>query len=261
MFLSEWRQFPSAPCLAGKKNLMTARVSMLLNSRASLTCFQACFLPGRAKDLSAPRVRATRFNIQKFYMVLALRWVFCTDLRTDSDLCFIHHRLVFITVVESVYSAVRTDSLYKADYVSPLKGKIIPRKIPTVLEANKKCWRLETRCMHFHSKATYKHGRKLVLDSPRNMYTEVSVAKWSTGRLPLPLPLPLGEHRWILLSRCKSQSGNVRVSDTRLLWNCLSQWCKITNVEYRFLYRFLVCFVAVYFLWTRSNNVFSSSTH
>ena len=56
MFLSEWREFPSAPCLAGKqkKNLMTARVSML-KSRASLTCFRACFLPGRAKDLSAPR--------------------------------------------------------------------------------------------------------------------------------------------------------------------------------------------------------------
>jgi len=34
---------------------MTARVSMLLKSRASLTCFRACFLPGRAKDLSAPR--------------------------------------------------------------------------------------------------------------------------------------------------------------------------------------------------------------
>ena len=33
---------------------MTARVSMLLKSRASLTCFRACFLPGRAKDLSAP---------------------------------------------------------------------------------------------------------------------------------------------------------------------------------------------------------------
>jgi len=29
--------------------------------------------------------------------------------------------LVFITVVESVYSAVRTDVLYKADYVSSLK--------------------------------------------------------------------------------------------------------------------------------------------
>jgi len=36
MFLSEWREFPSAPCLAGgEKNLMTARVSMLLKSRAS----------------------------------------------------------------------------------------------------------------------------------------------------------------------------------------------------------------------------------
>ena len=33
---------------------MTARVSILLKSRASLTCFRACLLPGRAKDLSAP---------------------------------------------------------------------------------------------------------------------------------------------------------------------------------------------------------------
>jgi len=63
MFLSELREFPSAPCFAGKKNfalqgkknLMTACVSMLLKSRASLTCFRACFLPGRAKDLSARR--------------------------------------------------------------------------------------------------------------------------------------------------------------------------------------------------------------
>jgi len=55
MFLSEWREFPSAPCLAGKKYLITTRVSMLLKSRASLTCFRACFLPGRAKYLSAPR--------------------------------------------------------------------------------------------------------------------------------------------------------------------------------------------------------------
>ena len=32
--------------------------------------------------------------------------------------------MVFITVVERVYCAVRTDSLYKADYVSSLKGYI-----------------------------------------------------------------------------------------------------------------------------------------
>ena len=60
MFLSEWREFPSAPCLAGKKKiLMTARVSMLLKSPASLTFFRACFLPGRAKDISAPRYWCT----------------------------------------------------------------------------------------------------------------------------------------------------------------------------------------------------------
>ena len=33
--------------------------------------------------------------------------------------------MVFITVVESVYSAVRTDSLHKADYVSSLKGSCV----------------------------------------------------------------------------------------------------------------------------------------
>jgi len=56
MFLSELREFPSARCLAGGKKLMTAHVSMLLKSRASLTCFRACFVPGRAKDLSAPGI-------------------------------------------------------------------------------------------------------------------------------------------------------------------------------------------------------------
>jgi len=60
MFLSEWLEFPSAPCLAGGggKNL-TARVAMLLKLRASLTCLRACFLPGRAKDLSAPSTYQT----------------------------------------------------------------------------------------------------------------------------------------------------------------------------------------------------------
>ena len=43
---------------------MTARVSMLLKSRGSLTCFRASFLPGRAKDLSAPRYcLATPFTL------------------------------------------------------------------------------------------------------------------------------------------------------------------------------------------------------
>jgi hypothetical protein len=39
----------------------------------------------------AVSLRTTRFKIKKFYMLFAMRWVFCRDLRTDSDLCFICH--------------------------------------------------------------------------------------------------------------------------------------------------------------------------
>jgi len=60
MLLSEWHEFPSSPCLVGKK--LTARVSMMLKSRAFLTCFRACFLPGRAKDLLAPRYKFSPFQ-------------------------------------------------------------------------------------------------------------------------------------------------------------------------------------------------------
>jgi len=49
-----WISFCALPCRK-KKTLMIVRVSMLLKSRASLTCFRACFLPGRAKDFLAPR--------------------------------------------------------------------------------------------------------------------------------------------------------------------------------------------------------------
>ena len=44
------------------------------------------------KSLSVS-LRTVRFNIQKFYMVLALCWVFCADIRTDSDLCRLYHKL------------------------------------------------------------------------------------------------------------------------------------------------------------------------
>ena len=44
-------------CAANSLQRGEARVSMLLKSSASLTCFRACFLPGRTKDLSAPLYR------------------------------------------------------------------------------------------------------------------------------------------------------------------------------------------------------------
>jgi len=45
MFPSEWREIPSAPCLARKKNLMAVRVSMLLKSRTSpdMPSFNLCY--------------------------------------------------------------------------------------------------------------------------------------------------------------------------------------------------------------------------
>jgi len=49
MFLSEQREFPSAPCLAGKKNLMRALFSMLLKSRLSSDMLP--FSPVTRKDL------------------------------------------------------------------------------------------------------------------------------------------------------------------------------------------------------------------
>ena len=45
--------------------------------------------------------------------------------------------LVFITVVESVYCAVRADSLYKADYVSSLKGYV---KIFRIIRKHRQRW-------------------------------------------------------------------------------------------------------------------------
>ena len=47
-----WISFGDLLCV--KKIFMTTRVSILLKSRVSLTCFGACFSTGRAKDLSAP---------------------------------------------------------------------------------------------------------------------------------------------------------------------------------------------------------------
>ena len=63
-----WISFGALPCR--KKNFMTAGVSMLLKSRTSLTCFRACFLPGRAKDLSGPRYLRLNFRIFLAYNLL-----------------------------------------------------------------------------------------------------------------------------------------------------------------------------------------------
>jgi len=53
MFLSEWREFPSAPCLAGRKKLDdSSRLDVVEIAHPDV--LQACLLPVRAKDLSTP---------------------------------------------------------------------------------------------------------------------------------------------------------------------------------------------------------------
>ena len=107
MFLSEWREFPSAPCLAGKKNLMTARVPMLSKSRASLTCFRTCFLPGPAKDLSAPRYFEENIYIQ----VLTLRSVPVKVKQTTINPTIANSEIYFLPIAYSILP-------YKLEYVT-----------------------------------------------------------------------------------------------------------------------------------------------
>jgi len=67
------------------------------------------------------------FNIQKFYMVLGSVWI---REQTAVFAVYVINWLFFIAVVESVYSVVRTDPLYLADYVWSLNdrgGKCLQR--------------------------------------------------------------------------------------------------------------------------------------
>jgi len=54
MFLSEWCEFPTAPCLAGGGDLDDSSRLDVEIARVPDT-LPACFIPGRAKDLTAPR--------------------------------------------------------------------------------------------------------------------------------------------------------------------------------------------------------------
>jgi hypothetical protein len=64
----------------------------------------------------AVTLHTTRFNIQKVYVVPTLRLcVLCESQNKATFALLSIKRLVFITEVDSVYSAVRTGSLYKTD--------------------------------------------------------------------------------------------------------------------------------------------------
>jgi len=84
---------------------------MLLKSRASLICFRACFLPGRAKDLSAPRV---------FKPIRVLGQKAATDVHSTNTSVSLYHLL-------------QTTKLFSFIPTSPIKLKIIALKLYVLL--------------------------------------------------------------------------------------------------------------------------------
>ena len=61
-------------------------------------------------------VRTGSLYIQFYVLPTHCIYVFCVDLRTNSDYFPIQHWLVFITETECVYCAVRTGSLYRIHF-------------------------------------------------------------------------------------------------------------------------------------------------
>jgi hypothetical protein len=49
-------------------------------------------------------------------------FVYGAQKKTETNTFYIINRLVFIAEVESVYCTVRTESLYKTDYILSLEG-------------------------------------------------------------------------------------------------------------------------------------------
>jgi len=73
----------------------------------------ACFLPDRAKDSSALPHMYRQFNIQQFYVLhTQCIYVFCVDLRTNSDFFPMKHKhVVFSTETQYVFCEVGTKFL------------------------------------------------------------------------------------------------------------------------------------------------------
>ena len=62
MFLSQWREFPSAPCLAGGEKKTSSQLASRCWNCARPWHASDRFLPGRAKDFSALRYKLACFG-------------------------------------------------------------------------------------------------------------------------------------------------------------------------------------------------------
>ena len=125
-----WISFGALRCR--KTNLMTTRVSMLLKSRTSLTCFRNCFLPARAKDLSAPG-RSVCVYTHKYRVIkrsLCTWFLYCNhQVRTD----FLMSMYIYIYIYIYTYTYIRTYThFYKAGAIPQylkIRQPILKKKI------------------------------------------------------------------------------------------------------------------------------------
>ena len=65
----------------------------------------------------AVTLRTTRFKIKKFRILIAFMCFVWISEQTETFALYYNNWLVFITVVESDYSAIRTESLYNTDTI------------------------------------------------------------------------------------------------------------------------------------------------
>jgi hypothetical protein len=74
----------------GRRELFQRIKSKKIVYKFKLLAYFALF----SGPFKAYRLRTSKSNIQKFYTVLTLRYVFCTDLRTNRKLYLIRHYVI-----------------------------------------------------------------------------------------------------------------------------------------------------------------------
>ena len=135
-------------------------------------------------------MRTTSCSIQKFYMALALLWAFVwISEQTATFALYIINWLSFITPVERVYCAVRTDSLYKADYVSSFKVHNVRCKAQESMNS----LLLDEQHNAVSLKVQPSHPKEKALPSIRHLYETVL---WSAAQnLAFKRPHSKGEYQ------------------------------------------------------------------
>jgi len=116
---------------------MTAHVSMLLKSRASMICFRAYFLPGRTKDLSAPRYSITETLYILGHLVYSPRVI-------SAFYSYEHTHILYYIGADRNSSLEVTSGLYvhsvQSDHVARLQQTNLPPNNELLsIERKKRC--------------------------------------------------------------------------------------------------------------------------